>query len=107
MKLARAIAKVDANHTLISKTVLEMGASWYDTHTIPGELDGVIGVAGRDQRVEIKNPEHVPSARKLSKDEQETFDSWRGRTPVVVETVDDVINLINKLRRESNVPPVS
>lgn len=82
-----------------------MGASWVDTHTIPGELDGIIGVAGIDQRVEIKNPNALrgkKQALRLTDEEQDTFDNWRGRKPVVVETTDDVIELINRMRREKH-----
>ena len=54
-----------------------------------GALDLVVGFAGLDVRVEIK-PLGPPSVQKLTPDEQETFDGWRGRTPVVWTCVTDV-----------------
>lgn len=64
-------------------------------------MDGVLGVSGIDQRVEIKDGEKILSRRRLTKDEEDTFQEWRGRPPVIVETVEDAIILVNQLRKES------
>jgi len=98
----RANAKRDANHNEIVGVFEDMGATWLETSQLPGELDGVVGVAGIDQRVEIKDGDKSASRRALTIAEQDTFEEWRGRTPVVVETVQDAVNLINQLRREAH-----
>lgn len=97
----RQRARRDANHNEIVRVFESLGASWFDTSAMAGALDGIIGVSGIDQRVEIKNPNALrgkKQALRLTDDEQDTFDEWRGRKPVVVESVDDAINLVNKIR---------
>lgn len=100
----RLRARVDSNQLEIVRTITGLGASWLDLTSISGILDGVIGVAGIDQRIEIKDGKKVPSRRKLTPDEIRVFEEWRGRKPVVIESVDDVIKLINNLRRTPHAP---
>ena len=81
-----------------------MSASWLDLSNVSGALDGIVGVGGIDQRVEIKNPDAArgkAQALQLTDEEQKEFDRWKGRRPVVVTTVDEAIELVNRLRRES------
>ena len=73
-------------------------------HEIPGALDLVIGIAGIDCRVEVKDGTKKPSARKLTDSERETIESWRGRTPVVVTSVDDVDAHVASIRATEPVP---
>ncbi len=100
MPRVRQAARVDSNQREIVKTIISLGASWLDLTSISGILDGVIGVNGIDQRVEIKDGAKFPSERRLTPNEKREFEEWRGRKPVVVESVDDVIKLVNLLRRE-------
>lgn len=72
-----------------------------ETYQLPNELDGLVGVNGIDCRIEIKNAGQPPSKRALSDGEVETIEGWRGRRPVVIETEEDVINLVNALRKEA------
>ncbi len=101
----RQRANRDANHNEIVRTFESLGASWLELSGVAGQLDGAIGVAGIDQRVEIKDGSKPPSRRKLTDDESKVFREWNGRTPVVVETIDDAINLVNQLRREASESP--
>lgn len=96
----RVFAKSDANSTELVKFIRSLGASFQYTHSIPGALDGIIGYRGVDQRVEIKDPAKQPSARKLTDAEKEIFESWRGRKPIVIETIDDVTDLLFKITKE-------
>lgn len=99
----RKRARRDNNHGAIVKVFEAAGASWLDTSNIGGALDGVLGVAGIDQRVEIKNPDAErgkTTALKLTTEEDKVFSEWRGRKPVVVTSEADAIDLVNKLRRE-------
>jgi hypothetical protein len=77
-----------------------MGASFQDTHNVPHALDGIIGYRGIDVRIEIKDPTKPPSKRKLTKGEQNTFDEWKGRRPVIIETCEDVTDLLFRLTKE-------
>lgn len=99
VRKVRQRAKRDANHNDIVSVFEAMGATWFDTSQIPGELDGLLGVAGIDQRVEIKDGAKFLCRRALSTEEVETIDSWNGRKPEIVESEEDAINLVNKLRR--------
>lgn len=92
--------RVDANQPELVAVMRRLGCSWRSTHEIPGALDGIIGVAGIDQRIEIKDGKKPPSARRLTDAEQDEFDTWRGRPPRVVESVEQLIVLIADLKRE-------
>lgn len=102
----RYAARIDVNQPELVEYLRSFGASFQHTHTIPGALDGIVGFAGIDQRVEIKDPKKTKSEKKLTTLEKDVFDQWAGRKPIVIETKDDCLNLLKKLRRESikNVP---
>ena len=99
---ARNYGQKDGNHNLIVGVWLDMGCSVEDLSHVGGALDGILGVAGIDQRFEIKNPDALRGNwKKLTTDEQKVFDEWRGRPPVVITTIEEAVNLVNTLRRES------
>lgn len=95
------IKRVDRNQPELVAVMLKLGCSWRSTHEIPGALDGIIGIAGIDQRIEIKDGLKPPSARKLTTAEKKEIDGWKGRKPVVIETVDQLIALVNWMKIES------
>lgn len=92
-----AIKKVDGNQAALVKFIRSCGASWQHTHTIPGALDGIIGYAGHDQRVEIKDPSQPLSRQELTEMEKTEFDTWKGRRPIIVKTEDDVLAALRRL----------
>ena len=98
---ARSRRRVDANQAELVKFIRSMGASFQHTHSIPGALDGIIGYRGIDQRVEIKDPDQPPNKRELTEGERETFEEWRGRKPVVIETSEDVTELLFLMTKEA------
>lgn len=91
---ARTRAKVDGNQVAIVKYLRHCGASIQHMHQISGALDLIVGFAGIDQRVEIKDPAKPPSKRKLTDDEQKVFDEWQGRPPIVLETEADCVRML-------------
>ena len=91
----------DANHNEIVDIFENLGGTWLDTSGVGGALDGLLGVSGIDQRVEIKDGSKFPSRRRLTKDEETEIQGWRGRSPVIIETVEDAIQLVYKLRKEA------
>ena len=94
--------KKDANHGEIVAKFLDHGASVLDVSSLPGEaLDIVVGYSGIDQRVEIKDGAKVPSARKLTDSEAETFRTWKGRPPIVVACLEDVTAVLVAMRDEA------
>jgi hypothetical protein len=95
------VPRRDANHAAIVRTFEAMGCTVLDVSSLPGEaLDLIVGCCGIDARIEIKDDAQPPSKRKLTSSETVTFDSWRGRAPVVVSSVDDAMRVVYLLRAE-------
>lgn len=90
-------ARVDTNQKEIVKILRGLGASVAHTHTVAdGFPDIAVGYHGKTVLVEIKDGDKIPSARKLTADEQDWHDSWRGAAEIV-ENEDDCINLIARM----------
>lgn len=95
------IPKRDANHGEIMRTFEQMGCTVLDVSSLPGAaLDLLVGCCGIDQRIEVKDGSRIPSEQRLTDSETETFDTWRGRAPVVVSSVDDAMRVVFLLRAE-------
>lgn len=90
------IRKADTNQPSLVKQIRQLpGVTVALTHRLgKGFPDAVIGFNGRNYLAEIKDPSLPPSKRKLTPDEQKFFDEWTGQISVI-ETIDDVIQLIN------------
>ena len=89
--------RADGNQVALVKFIRSMGASFQHT-PVPGGLDGIIGYRGVDVRVEIKDPSKPPSHRKLTPAEAKTISEWRGHKPEIIETEEDVMNLLNRIK---------
>lgn len=84
-------AKVDANHSEVIRTFRDFGFSVADTSRLGGGFpDCVIARGLKTAVVEIKDGKKVPSARKLTADEERFKNEWRGRW-CLVESIDDVL----------------
>lgn len=90
----RRAAKVDDNQALIVQTLRDMYLSVAITSQLgDGFPDIVVGYGGKNYMFEIKDPEKVPSKRKLTEDERKFHNNWRGQINTV-ETVEDVLAVI-------------
>ena len=96
----RRAARKDDNHALLVAHWRAIGGSWLDTYQLAGALDGVAGLYGIDQRVEIKDGSKPPSRQSLTTDERQTIALWRGRPPIVWTCVEDVDETRRRLMRE-------
>lgn len=96
----RYAAKADDNQPALVKHWRALGGSWFSTHRLPGELDGVAGACGTDVRVEIKDGNKPPSRQRLTEAERRTMSTWSGRPPVIWRTLDDVEATYLELRQE-------
>ena len=96
-------ARVDANQKEIVAHLRKRGASVQHVHGIPGALDIWVGYASIDVRCEIKDGSKPPSQQKLTKSEQEVFDNWEGREPVILRSIEDADNLLDSLRWAANL----
>ena len=90
----------DANHNELKAALEAMGATVCDVYQLPGVLDVIIGYAGLDQRAEIKDGTLPLSKRTLTDLEVMVFSYWRGRRPVVLESIADCVELIKQMRAD-------
>jgi len=76
--------RTDGNQKDIVSELRKLGISVAVTSALGnGFPDIVCGHRGRNYLFEIKDPSQPPSARRLTEDEQEFHDSWRGRVYVI------------------------
>lgn len=96
----RRAAKADDNQPQIVQAFRRLGFSVQHLHTVgKGCPDILVGRAGINYLVEIKDGSKCESKRKLTKDEEDFFKIWRGQV-CKIESVEQVVefsnNLINK-----------
>lgn len=90
----RRAAKVDANQADIVAALRKIGASVQPLHAVgQGCPDLLVGWRGMNTVLELKDGNKPPSARKLTKDQEEWHANWRGQV-AVVETVEQAIEAI-------------
>lgn len=92
--------RIDENQNEIVKTFRELGASVLILSAVgkgcPDLLVGLTDNQGRKHNilVEVKDGKKSPSQRKLTKDEQLFFDTWKGRV-TVIDSIAEAILLFN------------
>ena len=94
--------RVDDNQTEIVKTFRDLGASVFILSNVGrGCPDLLVGVYGITTIVEIKDGTKPLSAQKLTYDEQEFFNKWKGDAHIV-RSVDDCLLLIAAMRKKAD-----
>lgn len=90
----RLRAAVDANQPEIVKALRKLGCTVLMLHQLgKGCPDILIGFRGKNLLAEIKDSSKVPSKRRLTTDEKEFHDMWRGQV-AVIESIEDAICLL-------------
>ena len=90
----RQAARIDANQNEIVGTLRKMGATVAITSMVGhGFPDLVVGYLGLNYLFEIKDGLKPISQRKLTKDEQEFFDIWRGNVQIV-NNANDALDIL-------------
>lgn len=90
----RRAARVDNNQNEIVLALRDVGASVAITSMVgSGFPDIVVGHRGRNFLFEIKDGSQPPSKRKLTPDEQEFFDTWRG-TIFIVNDINEALEIL-------------
>lgn len=90
----RRQAKADNNQPEIVKIFRDLGCSVQHLHTIgKGCPDVLIGKDGQNFLIEIKNGSKHLSQKKLTKDEAEWHQKWRGQV-CIIESIDCAIEFI-------------
>lgn len=86
--------KIDANQAIIVKQLRKCGVSVAVTSMIgKGFPDLIIGRAGRNYLIELKDGSKSASRKQLTPDEQEFFDSWSGQVNKA-ESFDEIALII-------------
>lgn len=92
--------RVDENQADIIEAFENLGCTVADLSAVPrknirniGVPDLIVGIAGTNQLVEVKT-----ESGKVRLDQTGFIERWRGSKPQVVRNVDDVINLVQKIR---------
>lgn len=89
----RTRSAVDSNQSTIVKSLRMLGVTVKPVHQLKGFCDIVAGYMGKNYLFEIKDPDKVPSKRKLTEDEQKFHDTWRGSVHII-HTVDEAWDII-------------
>lgn len=89
----------DANHNQVVRWFKDLMCVVKETHAIPGFVDLVIKRGSQIRLIEIKDPNQPPSQRKLTRAEKEFWKMW-GTDPLIVETMDDVIRVVDGMKGE-------
>lgn len=85
----RRIARTDANQKPIVEGLREIGASVAITSQLgTGFPDIVVGYKGRNYLIEIKDGDKPPSQRKLTEDEVDFENKWRGQYAIAESLAD-------------------
>jgi len=95
----RRAARIDDNQKEIVTQLRAQGLSVYSTSSVgDGFPDLLVGApnycklcGAANLLIEIKNPKQSPSQRKLTKLQSIFATSWKGRKPIVVETVTEAL----------------
>ena len=95
----RRAARTDRNHAAIRDALREAGASVWDTSGVGGGFpDLVVGhvspTRGRENLlVEVKDGKRKPSERRLTQQQYEFAEAWRGQW-CLVESVDEALEVL-------------
>ncbi len=90
----RRAARIDANQPEIVQALRDVGGSVAITSMVGnGFPDIVVGYRGQNYLIEIKDGAKPPSKRKLTHDEQEWHDLWRG-TVHIANSIDEALAII-------------
>ena len=96
----RRAAKVDANQAEIVADLRACGVSVQPLHAVgKGVPDLLCGWRGRNVLIEIKDGNKVPSAQKLTPDQADWHDTWRGQV-AVANSIEQALEIIG-----FDVPP--
>ena len=87
--MTRRAAKVDANQPAIVAALRRAGASVTPLHMVGnGCPDLAVGYRGENHMLEVKDGAKPPSARKLTPDEADWHQNWRGSSAVVKDVAE-------------------
>ena len=87
--------KVDANQDEIVRALRGVGCSVALLHGVgKGVPDLLVGRDRQTMLIEVKDGSKPPSARRLTPDQVEWWDTWRGAMPIVVTSVEEALAVV-------------
>jgi hypothetical protein len=90
--------KVDRNQAEITRALRQAGATVQPLHEIGhGCVDLLVGFRGVNVLLEIKDWMQPPSRQKLTPDEKEWHENWRGQV-AVVKTATEALQVIGAIK---------
>lgn len=93
----RRRGRTDGNHTAITKGLRKLGATVQSLADIgAGCPDLLVGFQRRTYLLEVKDGSRPPSERKLTPDETEWHETWRGGALHVVLSLDDAVAIVTR-----------
>ena len=95
--MSKYARRVDDNQNEIVAALRACGATVRIISQGGGIPDLLVGYRGNTILIEVKDGSKVPSAQKLTEAEQEFFDTWRGGTVVIINSVDKALDLLKTL----------
>lgn len=92
--------RTDANQSEVVKHLRQMGASVAVISSLGGGVpDLIVGVAGRNYLVELKDPKKPPSKRLLTREEDAFRQAWAGQW-MLGFTAEQIMRDLRKLERQ-------
>jgi len=88
--------RIDANQNKIVDALRKAGAVVRIISQGDGIPDLLVGYNGFTILMEVKDGDKVPSARKLTEAEQKFFNDWRGGLLVIVNSVEEALETLEK-----------
>ena len=88
--------RIDANQNKIVDALRKAGAVVRIISQGDGIPDLLVGYNGFTILMEVKDGDKVPSARKLTEAEQKFFDEWDGGMLVVVNSVEEALEMLQR-----------
>ena len=96
----RKRGRTDANQSEVVRQLRQMGASVAIISSVGGGVpDLIVGVAGRNYLVELKDPAKPPSERLLTREENAFREGWAGQW-MLGFTAEHIMQEIRKLDRQ-------
>lgn len=94
--MSRRAAKVDANQVAVVSALRKIGATVQPLHMVSdGCPDLLVGYRAHTYLLEVKDGAKVPSARRLTPDQQQWHRDWQGGTLAVVCDVESAIRAVS------------
>lgn len=86
--------RVDDNQKQIVSQLRQLGATVRHLHMVGDGLpDIIVGYRKQNFLIEIKDGKKIKSKKKLTDDEQEFFDTWKGQVDKC-ETLEEIIKVV-------------